>query len=379
VGGQRVSVRLRVTRGWWRPALGVLMAAAAFAIVFNLDQTLQTHLGSYTTALQRHTEETGYATHHLDSLRGVAHKPTVVKNASSKLPDYGPAPGFPGIAHWLNTAKDTPLTIQQLRGKVVLVDFWTYSCINCLRTIPHLQGWYAAYHRDGFDIVGVHTPEFAFEHDLSNVEGAVHRLGVTWPVALDNGYDTWNAYSNEYWPADYLVDKSGNVRTMSFGEGDYASTEDAIRSLLGVSGPATTIANRTPTELQTPETYLGPSRFDPSRYVGRKPVLGKQVTYTLAQQIPQNDISYGGLWTLSGQIAEAGLGATLGLHFHAKDVYVVLGGRGHVGVTVDGRTRPSIDVTADKLYTLFTSPTTTDAQLRLSLSPGVHAYSFTFG
>jgi cytochrome c biogenesis protein CcdA/thiol-disulfide isomerase/thioredoxin len=379
VGGQRVSARLRATRAWWRPTLGVLMAAAAFAIVFNLDQTLQTHLGSYTTALQRHTEESGYATHHLDSLRGVAHKPTVVRNASSSLPEYGPAPGFAGIAHWLNTSNDKPVTIQQLRGKVVLVDFWTYSCINCLRTIPHLQAWYAAYHKDGFDIVGVHTPEFAFEHDLSNVEGAVHRLDVTWPVALDNDYDTWNAYSNQYWPADYLVDKSGNVRKMSFGESDYASTESAIRSLLGAAGPAAKVANRTPTELMTPETYLGPYRLDPSRYVGRKPVLGKPAAYTLAAQIPQNDISLGGSWTLSGQIAEAGLGATLGLHFHSKDVYVVLGGHGHVGVTIDGKARPPIDVTADKLYTLFTSRTTTDAQLRLSLSPGVRAYSFTFG
>lgn len=379
IGGQRVSARLRATRTWWRPALGVVMAAAAIGIVFNLDQTLQTHLGSYTTALQRHTEESGYATHHLDSLKGVAHTRTAVKTPGSKLPTYGPAPEFAGISDWLNTPRNAPLTLKGLRGKVVLVDFWTYSCINCLRTIPHLQAWYAAYHKDGFDIVGVHTPEFAFEHDLSNVEGAVHRLGVTWPVGLDNGYKTWNAWSNQYWPADYLVDKSGNVRKYTFGEGDYSGMEDAIRSLLGVSSPTTKVANLTPTELLTPETYLGPDRLDPSRYVGTKPVPGKPATYTLARAIPQNDISFGGVWTLSGQIAEAGLGARLGLHFHAKDVYVVLGGRGHVGVTIDGKVRPPLDVTADKLYTLFTSRTTTDAQLRLSLSPGVRAYSFTFG
>ena len=379
VGGQRVSRRVRSTRSWWRPALGVVMAASAFAIVFNLDQTLQTHLGSYTTALQRHTEETAYATHHLDSLRGAAHTRTAVRVASSSLPSYGAAPDFAGIAHWLNTPGDRPLTLRSLRGKVVLVDFWTYSCINCLRTIPHLQAWYAAYHKDGFDIVGVHTPEFAFEHVLSNVEGAVHRLGVTWPVALDNDYATWNAWSNEYWPADYLIDKTGKVRKVTFGEGDYGGTESAIRSLLGVGGPATHVANRTPTELLTPETYLGPERLDPSRYVGTAPVHGKPADYMLAPSIPQNDISYGGAWTLAGQVATAGLGATLGLHFHAKDVYVVLGGRGRVGVTVDGRARPALAVTGDRLYTLVSSAKTTDAQLRLSFSPGVRAYSFTFG
>ncbi|MGH2998842.1 MAG: cytochrome c biogenesis protein DipZ [Gaiellaceae bacterium] len=379
IGGQRVAARLRSTRGWWRPALGVLVAAAALAIVFNLDQTLQTHLGSYTTALQRHTEETGYASHHLDSLRGTTRKPAPVASASSSLPQYEPAPDFAGISHWLNTPNGRPLTIHGLRRKVVLIDFWTYSCINCLRTIPHLQAWYAAYHKDGFEIVGVHTPEFAFEHDLSNVEGAIHRLGVTWPVALDNDYDTWNAWSNEYWPADYLVDKSGVVRKYTFGEGDYAGMEDAIRSLLGVGGTMTKVANLTPTELLTPETYLGPERFDPSRYVGTRPVTGKEAEYSLAEAIPQNDISYGGAWTLSGQTATAGLGATLGLHFHAKDVYIVLGGHGRVGVTIDGKAQPPVKVTADKLFTLFSSRTTTDAQLRLSFSPGVRAYSFTFG
>jgi cytochrome c biogenesis protein CcdA/thiol-disulfide isomerase/thioredoxin len=379
IGGQRVSRRVRSTRWWWRPALGALMAAAAFAIVFNLDQTLQTHLGSYTTALQRHTEETGYATHHLDSLRGVKQRPAPVQTASPGLPEYGPAPNFAGISHWLNTPGGKPLTIEGLRGKVVLIDFWTYSCINCLRTIPHLQAWYAAYHNYGLDIVGVHTPEFAFEHDLANVEGAVHRLGVTWPVAIDNGYDTWNAWSNQYWPADYLVDKNGAIREYTFGEGDYASTEDDIRSLLGVNGPTTDVANRTPIEAQTPETYLGPFRLDSSRYVGTKPALGKPATYALAPAIPQNDISFGGVWTLSGQIAQPGVGATLGLHFHAKDVYIVLGGRGRVGVTIDGKQRPPVNVDADKLYTLYTSAATTDAQLRLTFTPGVRAYSFTFG
>src|SRR5450756_138039 len=138
----------------------------------------------------------------------------------------------------------------------------------CIRDRPHLRAWYAAYRRDGFTIVGVHTPEFAFEHVFSNVRDAVQRLGVTWPVALDNNYSTWSAYSNQYWPADYLVDKTGQIRGAHFGEGGYAKTEAEIRSLLGITGAVTSVPNKTPTETTTPETYLGPDRLDPSLYVG---------------------------------------------------------------------------------------------------------------
>ena len=381
LGGQRATRGLRRSRAWWRPTLGVVMAAAAFAVIFNLDQTLQTHLGSYTTALQRHTEESGFATKRLSTLRGstggVKLRPVAAPH--SNLPVYGDAPDFAGISDWLNTPGGKPLTIAGLRGKVVLIDFWTYSCINCLRTIPHLRAWYAAYHRDGLDIVGVHTPEFAFEHVPTNVEGAVQRLGVTWPVALDNGYGTWNAWSNQYWPADYLVDQTGRVRAYSFGEGDYTKTEHAIRQLLGVDGRMAEVANQTPTELLTPETYLGPQRLDPSRYVGTKPVTNRAAEYRLARSVPQNDISYGGTWTLSGQAAVPGRDAHLGLHYHAKDVYIVLSGHGRIRVTRDGKALPPIDVTGAKLYTVLSSNRTTDAVLHFAVPRGVTAYSFTFG
>ena len=381
LGGQRATRRLRQTRAWWRPALGIVMAGAALALVFNADQTLQTHLGSYTTALQRHTEESAYATTHLSKLRGATGGVTLERTAAphSSLPVYAAAPNFADISHWLNTPDAKPLTIEGLRGKVVLIDFWTYSCINCLRTLPHLRAWYAAYHKDGFEIVGVHTPEFAFEHVLSNVESAVKRLDVTWPVALDNDYGTWNAWSNEYWPADYLVDQHGDVRAYSFGEGGYTSIEDDIRQLLGVGGPMTDIPNLTPTELLTPETYVGPERLDPTRYVGTSPVRNRPAVYHLATAIPQNDISLGGTWTLSGQTGTAGLGARLGLHYHSKDVYMVLSGHGRVTVTRNGEPLPSIDVDGAKLYTVLSSNTTTDAVLRFSFPPGIRAYSFTFG
>ena len=377
LGGQRVSRRLRTTRRWWRPALGAIIAAAAFGVVFNLDQTLQTHLGSYTDALQRHTEQSSFADKHLNSLRGV--KKNAPTASTVGLRNYGRAPNFAGISHWINTPGDRSLSISQLRGKVVLVDFWTYSCINCLRTLPQLRAWYDTYKKDGLEIVGVHTPEFAFEHDYGNVRAAVHRLDVTWPVALDNSYTTWTDYSNQYWPADYLVDRKGDVRAVHFGEGDYRATEDQIRSLLGVGGSLTSVRNTEPTGAMTPETYLGPERLDRSRYVGSNLVVGKAAGYTEATVVPQNFISYGGEWTLSGQTATAGLGATLALHFHAQKVYIVLTGHGKVTATLGARRLRTLNVDSAQLYTVLTSPTTQDGVLRFRFTPGVKAYSFTFG
>ena len=186
--------------------------------------------------------------------------------AAGGLPDYGPAPDFAGIAGWVNSA---PLTMKELRGKVVLIDFWTYSCINCLRTLPHVEAWDRMYRKDGLVIVGVHTPEFAFEHVPSNVRSAVKRLGVRYPVALDNEYGTWNAYGNQYWPAEYLIDRKGHVRYAHFGEGEYDVTEESIRSLLGekLGAPASArLRDLTPTGTLTPESYLGSERL--ARYAG---------------------------------------------------------------------------------------------------------------
>jgi thiol-disulfide isomerase/thioredoxin len=377
LGGQRVSRRLRTTRRWWRPALGAIIAAAAFGVVFNLAQTLQTHLGSYTSALQRHTEESGFANKHLNALRGV--KQSAPTTSTVGLRNFGAAPNFAGISNWINTPGGRSLSISQLRGKVVLVDFWTYSCINCLRTLPQLRAWYDTYKKDGLVIVGVHTPEFAFEHVYGNVRSAVHRLDVTWPVALDNTYTTWTEYSNQYWPADYLIDRKGDVRAAHFGEGDYMATEDQIRALLGVGGPPTSVKNDEPTEAMTPETYLGPERLDQSRYVGSKPVVGKAAEYVEATAVPQNFISYGGEWTLSGQTATAGLGATLALHFHAKKVYIVLTGHGKVTATLGARRIRTLNVKTAQLYTVLTSAMTRDGVLRFRFTPGVKAYSFTFG
>src|SRR6266540_1141218 len=238
-----------------------------------------------------------------------------------------------GGGRWLNSP---PLTTQRLRGKVVLVDFWTYSCINCLRTLPQLEAWDANYRKDGLVIVGVHTPEFAFEHVTSNVAGAVKRLGVRYPVVQDNDYAIWEAYANQYWPAEYLIDRSGHVRHAHFGEGEYDKTEKLIRNLLGVDrGSMTRVRDRTPEGMLTPESYVGYDRAD--RFVGDRLQAGRPAAYHFPATLPLHDLAFGGLWTVLGERAVAGLGAGLRVHFQASKVYLVLGGHGRVNVLVDGK------------------------------------------
>jgi thiol-disulfide isomerase/thioredoxin len=296
------------------------------------------------------------------------------------LPDYGVAPEFRGIERWLNTPGDRPLSMAELRGKVVLVDFWTYSCINCIRTLPHLRALYSAYHPRGLEIVGVHTPEFAFEHVASNVRGAARDRNLTWPIALDNTYSTWNAYSNQYWPAEYLIDRTGHVRHAHFGEGDYDETEQLVRLLLGsASAHAAPVVDATPTGRTTPESYLGYARLDPARYRGDALRPNTKSTYAFPDQLPRDYLSYAGEWTVQEENAVAGRAARLRLHFRGRFVYVVLGGNGRVGALVDGRPVGSLRVDSDRLYTVVDGTQSRDALLELRLSPGVEAYSFTFG
>jgi cytochrome c biogenesis protein CcdA/thiol-disulfide isomerase/thioredoxin len=369
-GGRFAATGLRSFRahaGAIRAVLGVAVAASALLIVFHVDRTLQTKIGDYTGALQ-HAEKSCYAKRELGFR---CDRETV------DLADFGTAPDFRGISDWFNSK---PLSLAELRGKVVLVDFWTYSCINCLRTLPHLRAWWKDYRGAGLVIVGVHTPEFAFEAKPSNVREAVKQLDVRWPVALDPGYSTWNAYRNQYWPAEYLIDKTGHIRNEHFGEGEYERTERLIRQLLGEPGPAQAeLADMTPTEPTTPETYLGFSRAD-ERYVGLRMLPGLPRRYRLPLRLGQNDWAYGGSWTIRDEKATAGRDAQLALHFHASKVYIVMGGRGRVGVSVAGRKLGTIDVSGiSRLYTVLSTPHLLDARLRLSFSPGVSVYSFTFG
>jgi cytochrome c biogenesis protein CcdA/thiol-disulfide isomerase/thioredoxin len=372
LGGRAASQRLRAGVERFRIAFGAIIAAVAVALVFNLDEDLA-KVSFPTSGL---LDDLGK--HHFKRGENVTErKPIRAPADADALPDYGRAPDFAGIDRWLNSR---PLTMAQLRGKVVLIDFWTYSCINCLRTLPHLEAWDRMYRKAGLVIVGVHTPEFAFEHVPSNVRSATKRLGVRYPVALDNDYGTWNAYGNQYWPAEYLIDRQGHVRHAHFGEGEYNITEENIRSLLGEK-PASPAADRlhdlTPSGPITPESYLGYGRID--RFTGSKIHPDKEATYAFPAALGRDDFAYAGRWTVRVQRIVAGEDARLELRYYARKVFLVLGGKGTVHVLVDGRPHGVVHVNSDRLYTLVDRDSIDDAVLELRFSPGVSAYAFTFG
>jgi cytochrome c biogenesis protein CcdA/thiol-disulfide isomerase/thioredoxin len=375
-GGREASARIRRHAQTVRLASGAVMAAVAFGLLFHVDDNLSRFTPAYTTFLQNKIEDNGTARHELAKVRGGGGALAAVhKAAAGGLPDYGVAPPLHADGAWINSQ---PFSLAQRRGKVVLVDFWTYSCINCLRTLPHLKAWYATYHRKGLVIVGVHTPEFAFEHVTSNVRAAVKRLGIDYPVVQDNRYKTWDNYSNQYWPAEYLIDRTGHVRHTNFGEGEYGTTESLIRRLLGAHGAkARAVADTTPDGLLTPETYLGYARL--ARYTGSQLVPDASVRYTFARKLPGDALSYDGIWKVGPEKIVAGQGAGLRLHFHAKNVYIVLGGRGAVRALIGGRPAGTLRVDSYRLYTVRASAKTADAMLELQFTPGVQAYSFTFG
>jgi len=359
-----------------RRALGGVVVGVAALMALGLDLKLAAKVPGYTRALQG-VEESAAAGSRLDRLLG-AGGPV----ATARLDDFGPAPEFRDISLWLNSK---PLSVGQLRGKVVLIDFWTYSCVNCLRTLPHVKGWYRAYRDAGLVVVGVHTPEFAFERSPANVRRAVGDLGVDYPVALDNDYGTWQAWLNRYWPAKYLIDRRGHLRYAHFGEGEYGGTEEAIRTLLAEEGlpkpVAGSLPDPTPTGEQTPEMYLGYDRIE--RFVGSELVPNREARYRIPPVVPTNQLAYGGRWTVEAERIVAGEGARLRLAYHAHDVFLVLGtsgGDGAVRVSVDGRRLATVRVRADRLYTLARLPgAAADHVLDLAFSPGAEAYAFTFG
>jgi len=332
-----------------RQALGAVIAGAAVLMVFGLDLKLATYVPGYTRSLQR-VERAAAAQREIDRL--VAGRRHVLPEG--QLHDFGQAPEFQDIDRWVNSK---PLTLASLRGKVVLIDFWTYSCINCLRTLPYVKRWADTYRDAGLVVVGVH----------------------------DNGYGTWSAWGNQYWPAKYLVDRQGRVRYAHFGEGEYQRSEDVIRTLLAEKAlpkpVSASIPDQTPTELLTPETYLGSARID--RFVGSQLVSGREADYSIPKVVPQSSFAYGGRWTVEKERIVAGGDARLRLSFHARKVFLVLGADGRTGtvqVRVDGRSLKTVRVTEDRLYTLAELPGEVgNHTLDLSFSPGTEAYAFTFG
>ncbi|HYM45517.1 MAG TPA: cytochrome c biogenesis protein DipZ [Solirubrobacteraceae bacterium] len=420
LGGRTLFDRVR--RAGRGPALqrvlGAVMVVTAIAIATELDVNFDQYVAQHIPEvnLTASLEKSHAVERRLTQLTGRRVKfqasvatPSEPRDAgrgqlladARKLKDAGVAPEFTETEDWFNTGvgghQKKPLTLAGLRGRVVLVDFWTYTCINCIRTLPYLKAWDAAYRKDGLTIVGVETPEFAFERDASNVANAIAQFGVRYPVVQDNEMGTWNAYANEYWPADYLIDARGHVRYATFGEGDYSQTETAIRALLAEAGASIGPMSRpkgviVPSEQATPETYLGTARAE-GWVNGPRTGLHDYGSARRAS-LRASDFAYTGTWKIAAQPAEAVADAGIEVEFEAKDVYLVLsstGGRPRsVQVLLDGRPIPAalagadvrggiVTVSRQRLYTLVSLPRDEPHRLALRFAPGVTGYAFTFG
>jgi cytochrome c biogenesis protein CcdA/thiol-disulfide isomerase/thioredoxin len=381
LGGRRLTFRLSPHSGRFQAAAGAVMVCVAVLMAFELDIRFESSIATSLPAVlinpSGNLEKSSAARGRLADLRG--------GRGGADLPVLAPAPDIQGTQKWFNTAGGRPLSLASLRGRVVLIDFWTYSCVNCLRTLPYLTAWDARYRAKGLTIVGVHSPEFPFERDAGNVARAVRALGIRYPVAQDNDFVTWNAYGNRYWPAKYLIDARGRVRVTHFGEGGYAETEAAIRSLLAEAGhsdlPSRARARtETPLEGSTPETYLGAKR---SSNVANGPLREGERTFRLAREVPVNTVGLEGRWRISADSATAvSRGARLHLGFAARRVFLVLGsdaGTRTVNVSVDGRRQSTVRVSTHRLYDIVTLPAPGAHLLTLEMEPGVEAYAFTFG
>ncbi len=374
-----------------RPFAGIALMAISVSVAFNLTAPLQRALPSYTASLQHWIEGGQATTKSLRSLSGERSANALAKceekaagGTQGGLDNCGVAPEFKGITGWLNTKANKPLTIEGEFGHVVLVDFWTYSCINCQRSIAHVNQWYERYRGVGLQVVGVASPEFAFEHDVNNVKAGAKALGVRYPVAVDANLATWQAYANQYWPADYLVDATGMIRHVGYGEGNYAHTESLIRSLLRAANPGaklpppTNVADTTPTGSLSPETYLGADR---SAFQENGSVTNGVTERFDPYPSTQNGFyDLGGTWTASGESITAGPDAEIILSFTAKNVFLVLAGNGTVTERLNGHLLQKLQVRGvPNLYQLVALPRQQDGELRLSMTKGLSAYAFTFG
>jgi thiol-disulfide isomerase/thioredoxin len=330
----------------------------------------------------------------------------VADKAPGTLPIEGQLPPLNGAVQWLNSP---PLDAQALKGKVVLVDFWTYSCINCLRTLPYVKAWAEKYRDQGLVVIGVHAPEFAFERDVGNVTKAMKELGINYPVAIDNDYKIWRAFNNEYWPAHYFADAQGRIRYHHFGEGDYAESERVIQQLLREAGSKTVadgLINADANGVQqapdmnqvlSPETYVGYQRAE--HFVPETGLVPDKVaTYIPLTNLNLNDWSLGGQWAVGGERATASAPASrIVYRFHARDLHLVLGPGAdgkpvRFNVSIDGQApgdAHGVDVAPDgsgrvteqRLYQLVRqTDAVKDRTFTIEfLDPGVSAYAFTFG
>ncbi|MGF0239706.1 cytochrome c biogenesis protein DipZ [Rhodococcus sp. IEGM1300] len=396
---------------WVRRVLGAVMLAGVAAIALGLDTGI---LARFSTASTGGIEQAlvgrlaGKSPNNSAPMtaENSAGAMPVADKAPGTLPIEGNLPPLDGAVQWLNSP---PLDAQALKGKVVLVDFWTYSCINCLRTLPYVKAWAEKYRDQGLVVIGVHAPEFAFERNVGNVTKAMKDLGINYPVAIDNDFKIWRAFNNEYWPAHYFADAQGRIRYHHFGEGEYAESERVIQQLLREAGAAKVAdglinadakgVQQAPdmSEVQSPETYVGFQRAE--HFVPETGLVpDKESAYTPPAQLALNDWSLGGQWKVGSERAISGTAASrIVYRFHARDLHLVLG-PGADGkpvrfkVLIDGKApgdAHGMDVSADgsgsvteqRLYQLVRQPgDVTDRTFSIEfLDPGVSAYAFTFG
>lgn len=412
LAGGRVFAFLKRSLGagvWVRRGLGVAVLAGVLMVATGMDRGLLTKLSAANTESWEQTllDVAGLGASRHDEPQRLASVGENGMAAPGSLPVEGQMPSLSGATAWLNSK---PLKTAELRGKVVLIDFWTYSCINCLRALPHVQTWARRYRDDGLVVIGVHTPEFAFERDIDNVREALERLDVRYPVALDNRYAIWRAFDNHYWPAHYLIDAQGRIRYHHFGEGHYKQTENAIRSLLAEAGktlkqrladsaaePAVGVkAQANFAAVESPETYLGYARAE--GFVPGLMAYDMPMDYELPQELLLNQWGLGGSWVVAAEKATLQqAGGRIAFRFHARDLNLVLGpAEGgepvHFQVLIDGEPpgeAHGVDtdasgrgvVTEERLYQLLRQKGdigTHRFEIRF-VEPGVSAYAFTFG
>lgn len=377
-GGQRFAAKIGFLgnpEGKFQKVIGVIFIIVGLLVVSGYDKKIQVWVSEHTVF-------------NFDGISAQFIPGRTVGIDRGGLLNVEPyaAPELLELEGWINSE---PQTLAALKGKVVLIDFWTYSCINCIRSIPFVEKWYETYKDSGFVVLGLHAPEFAFERVPENVEKAVKEYGITYPVALDNGFKTWNAFRNQYWPAHYLIDAEGNIRRTHFGEGEYQETEETIRILLEESGKdlssvklSTTGTEKVPSRRdQTPETYLGLKRV--GNYVGT-PALGVSTpaSFAYAPNLSLDQWSLSGSWEVTDEQIVARGGSTLKIKISAKDVYLVMESpvKKEVGVSLDGVVQKSVSVEGSKLYTIISLPKFEPGKvLELTIPEGVRLNAFTFG
>lgn len=390
LAGRKISEfisRYRSVENKVRIAAGVSMVVLAVAITFNVPQKLQTLIPDYTSGAQRSISESDAGRSAL-SLRGIETDENrglkKCKNGSDTLASCGKAPPLSNIDHWINTPGGRPVDLDELRGRVVLVDFWAYSCINCQRSIPHVTAWDEKYRDLGLSVIGVHSPEYAFEKELRNVESGVKDFDISYPVAMDNSLSTWTAYRNSYWPAHYLIDADGVVRQISQGEGGYDETEELIRQLLSDANGDTELPGKTSVEDETPdgdkitqETFLGYSKAN--NYSGRGQYSPSNENFALFGRQKNNTFGLEGKWNLSSQSISPVDRGRIRINSRYEESRIVLSGRGIVTVEKDGKKESIVVDGNPRSYLIDKGGAGNSHDSYVEVPEGVDVFSFTFG